>query len=164
MVGLSSRVARGRASRSSGPWHSVTDPTQPGGPTAETRLHPGDFKHSLMECRISLNPVLGDPWVGLTPSSGREMNPKSQEVLEATLTLPEDDRATIVEALLQTLSPEPNDWDKDELASELDRRLDEALSDLAVMISWSERMCKIGIQDSRNVIPYTVMAYIHSES
>ena len=49
------------------------------------------------------------------------MDQKGQEVLQAALTLPEDDRATIVEALLQTLPPEPNDWDEKELASELDQ-------------------------------------------
>jgi putative addiction module component (TIGR02574 family) len=66
------------------------------------------------------------------------MDQKGQEVLEAALTLPEDDRATIVAALLHTLPPEPNDWDEDELASELDRRLEEALSDPGATISWSE--------------------------
>ncbi len=66
------------------------------------------------------------------------MDQESQEVLEAALTLPEDARAAIAEALLQTLPPEPKDWDEDELASELDRRFEEALNDPASTISWSE--------------------------
>ena len=66
------------------------------------------------------------------------MDQKGQEVLEAALTLPEDVRATIAEALLQTLPPEPNDWDDDKLAPELDRRLEESLSDPAATISWSD--------------------------
>ncbi len=72
------------------------------------------------------------------------MDQKGQELLEAALKLPEDDRAMIAEALLQTLASEPNDWDEDELASELDRRLDEALSDPAATISWSELKKKPG--------------------
>jgi putative addiction module component (TIGR02574 family) len=66
------------------------------------------------------------------------MDQKSRELLEAALTLSEDDRASIAEALLQTLPPEPDDWDDDELASELDRRLEEALSDPTATVPWSE--------------------------
>jgi len=66
------------------------------------------------------------------------MSPNSRELLQAALTLPEDDRATIVEALLQTLPPEPDEWDDVELASELDRRLEEALNDPATTVPWSE--------------------------
>jgi putative addiction module component (TIGR02574 family) len=66
------------------------------------------------------------------------MDQKGQELLETALTLPEDDRATIVEALLQTLPPEPDEWDDDELALELGRRLEDALSDPATTVPWSE--------------------------
>jgi putative addiction module component (TIGR02574 family) len=66
------------------------------------------------------------------------MDEKSQQVLEAALSLPEDQRASIVEALLQTLPPETNESDDDELASELDRRLDEALADPSTTVSWAE--------------------------
>jgi putative addiction module component (TIGR02574 family) len=72
------------------------------------------------------------------------MDQKGQEVLEEALKLSEDDRATIAGALLQTLPSEPNDWDEDELASELDRRLEEALSDPTATISWSELKTKPG--------------------
>jgi putative addiction module component (TIGR02574 family) len=67
-----------------------------------------------------------------------EMDQKSRELLEAALTLPEDDRASIAEALLQTLPPEPDEWDDQELASELDRRLEEALSDPSSTVSWTD--------------------------
>ena len=46
--------------------------------------------------------------------------------------------ASIAEALLQTLPPESARWDDDELASELDRRLDEALSDPSSTVSWTD--------------------------
>ena len=59
-------------------------------------------------------------------------------MLEAALSLSEDDRAMIVEALLQTLSAEPDEWDDEELASELDRRLEEALHDPTATVPWSE--------------------------
>jgi putative addiction module component (TIGR02574 family) len=80
---------------------------------------------------------VGGPQAGLTSYGRREMNQKGQEVLEAALTLPEDERAMIAEALLQTLPPGPNDWDEDELANELDRRLEEALRDPTATIPWS---------------------------
>ena len=66
------------------------------------------------------------------------MDQKGQKVLEAALKLPEDVRATIAEALFQTLPPELNDGDDDELASKLNRRLAEALIDPTTMIPWSE--------------------------
>ena len=66
------------------------------------------------------------------------MDEKSQQVLEAALSLPEEQRASIVEALLQTLPSESDEWDDDELASELDRRLDEALGDPSSTVSWSD--------------------------
>lgn len=66
------------------------------------------------------------------------MDEKSRQVLEAALSLPEEQRASIAEALLQTLPPESDDWDDDELASELDRRLDEALGDPSPTVSWTD--------------------------
>ncbi|MHB1561715.1 MAG: addiction module protein [Isosphaeraceae bacterium] len=67
------------------------------------------------------------------------MDQKSREVLEAALSLPEDQRASIAEALLRTLPPESDDWEEDdELASELDRRLQEALDDPSSTVSWTE--------------------------
>ena len=66
------------------------------------------------------------------------MDEKSQQILEAALSLPEEQRASIVEALLQTLPSESDEWDDDELASELDRRLDETLGDPSSTVSWSD--------------------------
>lgn len=66
------------------------------------------------------------------------MDERSRQVLEAALNLPEDQRASIVAALLETLPPEPDDWDDDELASELDRRLEEALTDPSSTMSWAD--------------------------
>jgi putative addiction module component (TIGR02574 family) len=66
------------------------------------------------------------------------MDKKSQQVLEAALSLPEEQRASIVEALLQTLPSESDEWDDDELASELDRRLEEALGDPSSTVSWTD--------------------------
>jgi putative addiction module component (TIGR02574 family) len=66
------------------------------------------------------------------------MDDKSQEVLEAALSLPEDQRASIVEALLQTLPSESDEWDDDALAAELDRRLEEALADPSSTVSWTD--------------------------
>lgn len=68
------------------------------------------------------------------------MDPKSREVLEAALNLPEDQRASIAEALLRTLPPESDDWEEDDdtLAPELDRRLQESLDDPSSTVSWAE--------------------------
>jgi putative addiction module component (TIGR02574 family) len=66
------------------------------------------------------------------------MDEKSRQVLEAALSLPEDQRASIVEALLETLPPETDEWDDDELASELDRRLEDALGDPSSTVSWTD--------------------------
>ncbi len=44
----------------------------------------------------------------------------------------------IAEASFQTLTPESNEWDEDEFVSELDRRLEEALSDPTTTMSWAE--------------------------
>jgi putative addiction module component (TIGR02574 family) len=65
------------------------------------------------------------------------MDQKGQEALEVLLTLSEDDRATIAEALLQSLASVPDEWDDEELVSELDRRLAEALNDPKSTVPWS---------------------------
>jgi putative addiction module component (TIGR02574 family) len=66
------------------------------------------------------------------------MDEKSREVLEAALSLPENQRASIVEALFQTLPAESDEWDDDELASELDSRLEEALRDPSTTVLWTD--------------------------
>ncbi len=66
------------------------------------------------------------------------MDEKSREVLEAALSLPDNQRASLVAALLETLPPETDEWDDEEMASELDRRLDEALRDPSSTVSWAD--------------------------
>jgi putative addiction module component (TIGR02574 family) len=66
------------------------------------------------------------------------MDEKSRQVLDAALSLPEEQRASIAGALLETLPPESDEWDDDELASELDRRLEEALGDPSSTVSWTD--------------------------
>jgi putative addiction module component (TIGR02574 family) len=51
------------------------------------------------------------------------MDEKCLSILEAALALPEEQRALLVERLLETLSPEGEDELDDELAAELERRL-----------------------------------------
>jgi putative addiction module component (TIGR02574 family) len=63
------------------------------------------------------------------------MDAKSQALLDATLELPEPDRARIAEALLATLSPGA-DVPEDEYADELERRLGEALDDPSATVAW----------------------------
>ena len=66
------------------------------------------------------------------------MDPKCRDLLHAALELPEADRAIIAERLLETLSPDDADPFDDELAAELNRRLDESLNDPSTLISWNE--------------------------
>jgi cation transport regulator ChaB len=65
------------------------------------------------------------------------MDPKCQAVLDAALELPQDARAIIAEMLLATLSPEEDEMSDDDLASELDRRLEESVRDPASTVAWS---------------------------
>jgi putative addiction module component (TIGR02574 family) len=66
------------------------------------------------------------------------MDEKSRQALEAALSLPKEQPASIAEALLQTLPSESDDRDEDEWASELDRRFEEAMGDPSSTVSWTE--------------------------
>jgi putative addiction module component (TIGR02574 family) len=66
------------------------------------------------------------------------MGPKGRDLLHAALELPEGERAIIAERLLETLSPGDADPFDDELAVELDRRLDEAQRDPSTTLSWTD--------------------------
>jgi putative addiction module component (TIGR02574 family) len=77
-------------------------------------------------------------WHALAPVRSVPMDEKSREVLEAALSLSENQRASLVGALLETLPSETDEWDDDDLASELDRRLDEALRDPSSTVSWAD--------------------------
>lgn len=65
------------------------------------------------------------------------MDPDNQTVFNAALALPEAERIVLVQRLLETLSPEANVLEE-ELAEELERRLEEAQEGRADPIPWSE--------------------------
>jgi putative addiction module component (TIGR02574 family) len=66
------------------------------------------------------------------------MTAQCQAVLDAALALPEVDRALLVERLLETLSPEPDDLSDDQLYAELERRSADFDQGTADAIPWSE--------------------------
>jgi len=66
------------------------------------------------------------------------MDPKCRSVLDAALELSEADRAIIAETLLETLSPEDAEVLDDELAAELDGRLEEFRNNSSTAVSWCE--------------------------
>jgi putative addiction module component (TIGR02574 family) len=66
------------------------------------------------------------------------MGPKCRELLHAALELPEGERAIIAERLIETLSPEDADPFDDDLAVELDRRLEESRKDPSTTLPWSK--------------------------
>jgi putative addiction module component (TIGR02574 family) len=66
------------------------------------------------------------------------MDTKSRSVLEATLALPEAERAEIAAELLATLGPEEPLSTEDDFVAELDRRLAECRDDPSATIPWSE--------------------------
>jgi len=71
-------------------------------------------------------------------SVGRmNMDTKSQAVLEAALALPEAERAEIAAELLATLGHEDATLADLELATELERRLEEYRQDPSATIPWS---------------------------
>jgi len=67
------------------------------------------------------------------------MNPTRESVWEAALGLPEEDRAALAEALLESLSPANEVADDDALVAELDARFaDFEASGGEGAISWDE--------------------------
>jgi putative addiction module component (TIGR02574 family) len=66
------------------------------------------------------------------------MDERGRQLLEAALTLPEDERASIAAALIDSLPHELEEQDDEELAAELDRRLEEAVRDPSCTTSWSD--------------------------
>jgi putative addiction module component (TIGR02574 family) len=61
-----------------------------------------------------------------------------RDVLDAALQLSEEDRGIIAEKLLETLSPQGAELSDDDLAVELDRRLEEVQNDPSATVSWAE--------------------------
>ena len=60
------------------------------------------------------------------------------DLLKVALALSEDDHASLVEESLRHAPPEPDEWDDDEAALELGRRLEEAMADPTTTVPWSE--------------------------
>jgi putative addiction module component (TIGR02574 family) len=81
------------------------------------------------------------------------MGPKGRDLLHAALELPEGERAIIAERLLETLSPEDADPSDDDLAVELDRRLDESQRDPSTTLSWTELRDEISFRGFWNGSP-----------
>jgi putative addiction module component (TIGR02574 family) len=66
------------------------------------------------------------------------MNPTRESVLEAALSLSEEDRTALVEALLDSLSPDDAIADDDALAAELEARWADFEKSREGAISWDE--------------------------
>ena len=65
------------------------------------------------------------------------MDTKSKSLLEATLELPESERAEIAAELLATLGPDDTLVNDEELANELERRLEECRREPSSTVPWS---------------------------
>ena len=63
---------------------------------------------------------------------------QNQPIFDAALALPESERALLVERLLESLSPEPDELTDDELFDELERRRAEVEQRLTKPIPWAE--------------------------
>lgn len=66
------------------------------------------------------------------------METELQTIFDAAQTLSEAERASLVERLLDTLSPEPAELSEEELRAELDRRAADFKTGTAGEIPWSE--------------------------
>jgi putative addiction module component (TIGR02574 family) len=66
------------------------------------------------------------------------MSEQTKTLLDAALALPEAERAVLVEQLLESLSPEPDEMSDEEFLAELDRRRAEIEQGLVKPIPWSE--------------------------
>jgi putative addiction module component (TIGR02574 family) len=81
-------------------------------------------------------------WRTISPSYvGKEalsMTTDSQAIFDAALALPEPERAMLVERLLESLSPEPDELTDDDFFAELERRRAEVEQGLVKPIPWRE--------------------------
>jgi putative addiction module component (TIGR02574 family) len=66
------------------------------------------------------------------------MNSEHQAVIDAALALPEAERALLTERLLDSLSPEMDEVDAEELFAELNRRRADLTGDPSIAIPWSD--------------------------
>ncbi|MEQ8785395.1 MAG: addiction module protein [Pirellulaceae bacterium] len=72
------------------------------------------------------------------------MNTKSQEVLQAALSLPESDRATIAASLIQSLDTQTDAEVDAAWAVEIQRRLEAIDKGEVQLIPWDDVMREIG--------------------
>jgi putative addiction module component (TIGR02574 family) len=66
------------------------------------------------------------------------MSETAQAILAAALSLPEEEREELVERLMESLPPSPDDLGDEALLAELERRRAEHERDPSVVIPWSE--------------------------
>jgi putative addiction module component (TIGR02574 family) len=66
------------------------------------------------------------------------MGPKAQRVLEAALALPEDERADVVGALLESLDGPADEGVEEAWADEIKRRIEDVESGAVKTIPWEE--------------------------
>jgi putative addiction module component (TIGR02574 family) len=66
------------------------------------------------------------------------MTPEHQALFQTALALPEAERARLVDLLLESLSPDPEDGTEEKCAAELDRRRAEVEQGLVKPIPCSE--------------------------
>jgi putative addiction module component (TIGR02574 family) len=66
------------------------------------------------------------------------MTIQNRAIFDAALALPESERASLVECLLESLSPDSKEFTDDELFGELERRRAEIEQGLVKPIPWSE--------------------------
>jgi putative addiction module component (TIGR02574 family) len=66
------------------------------------------------------------------------MTTEHQAVFHTALTLPEPERVLLVERLLESLSPEPDELTDDEFYAELERRRAEVEADPTSAIPWTD--------------------------
>jgi putative addiction module component (TIGR02574 family) len=67
------------------------------------------------------------------------MTSQTQALFDAAMALPEDERWLLVERLMETLLPPPNDdMTEEEFAAELDRRAAEIAQDPSLAIPWQD--------------------------
>jgi hypothetical protein len=66
------------------------------------------------------------------------MNETTRELLSRVLALPEDQRAILLEALMESVSEETVEWEEGTLISELDRRRVEGANGSAGAVRWED--------------------------
>jgi putative addiction module component (TIGR02574 family) len=66
------------------------------------------------------------------------MSHSAEALLESALSLPEDERAAIIDALLSSLADDTTDMEETQFSEELRRRSEEMKNDPAASVAWSE--------------------------